>query len=56
MSFQRTKRHIALLKARGMSAQKIADELNFAGERQPRTRSLFDARTVERLISEINKG
>ncbi len=56
MSYRRVKRFIAQLKLRGLSAGKIADELNFAGERHPKTRAPFDARSVERLISEMNRG
>ena len=50
MGFQRTKRYINYFKNKGLSSQKIADELNMAGERQPKTKSLFDARSVERLM------
>ena len=50
MGYQKTMRYINYFRNKGLGAQKIADELNMAGERQPKTKALFDARSVERLM------
>ncbi len=55
MKYSRAKRFIFELRKRGFSAQRIADELNFAGERQPRTKAPYDAKVVESLVMEMNK-
>lgn len=55
MSYRRVKRFISQMKSRGLSSRRIADELNFAGERHPKTRAPFDVYSVEQLVSEINR-
>ena len=54
MTYSKAKRFISTLRSRGLSAQKIADELNMAGERHPKTKRCFDARSVEQLMSEMH--